>query len=399
MATQQLEPGVLFHDKYRLQSMLGSGGFARVYLATDEQLGRRVALKIMHPVGSSTVAPTDEQLQRFFKRFEREAKIISRLRAPEIVALYEFGRTSDWLAFMALEHVDGSNLWQIMRNEGVLAPIRVEKILIGVLRGLREAHQLGVHHRDLKPANIMVYGHQGEADLVKLLDFGVVKITKDVGVSYSSLTTEGNVVGTPRYMAPEYITDNEVSPQTDLYSLGLVAYELLTGESVVDGETAMEVMTAHITPDSASLPASLVVSSKLRAVVDGMLEKDCGRRFASASQVLELLESGRLAGHTQDELSLAATMESEQFYDVAFEQSTDVAREPASAPVAPVAPDDPQIVALGRRSKADELRRAQRSEPQKPGRSARIKTTHVVLALCVLVGLIVGAALWWALRS
>lgn len=413
MSTEALKAGQIFAEKYRLEQLLGSGGFARVYLATEESLGRKVALKILHPAGSSSVAPDEEKLARFFKRFEREAKVISRLKAAETVALYEYGTTNDGLAFMALEYVEGSNLWQIMGAEGKLSPSRVEKILIGVLRGLREAHQLGVHHRDLKPANIMIYSHLGERDLVKLLDFGVVKISRDVGVSYSSLTTEGNVVGTPRYMAPEYITDNVVSPQTDLYALGLVAYELLTGDSVVSGETAMEVMTAHITPESAQLPKDLEVHERLRVAVNGMLEKDLERRFQSADEVLELLVDSRLAGHTQDELSIARTVESSSLVDTA---NSVPAPDPAPSPDSPAelaVPQaaEPPVKSPKRRAKPRQRttshrgseieidESALRKPTSKPDRATSGGLDMRIVFFAVFVGLAIGAILWWSVRG
>jgi serine/threonine protein kinase len=282
------EPGELFEGKYRIRDLLGSGGFARVYRAEQTDLGREVALKILSPQVSSLASndSVDSQLESVAIRFEREAKVVSRLRSPYTITVYDYGRTDSGLLYMVLEYVDGLELDEV---DVPLQPRRVARVLEQVLKSLQEAHAHELLHRDLKPANIMLYEHLGEKDQVKLLDFGIAKMVGEAQKEKreeQDLTAADSLIGTPRYMSPEQIRGENVGPAADIYSLGLVIYELLVGEKAITSSDSIEILGKHLSAESFTLPAELSVHPDVRAIVNRMLEKDINRRYASTDEVL-----------------------------------------------------------------------------------------------------------------
>ena len=285
--------GEIFEDTYRIEAILGSGGFARVYRAIEVGLERPVALKILRPPVNTSQSDSqrDTYLETLMERFQREAMMLSRLRSPYTVNLYKYGKTQDGLLYMALEYIDGLSLAEILRSGKPIAPFRVVKILKQVLSSLHEAHSLGMLHRDLKPANIMVFEHLGETDQVKLLDFGIAKLVRDAptGEPQQDLTSDGTLIGTPRYMAPEQIQGDAIGPPADIYALGLVAYELLTGERAIKGESSIQIIGKQLAPQSFRLPLSAAIPAGVRNVVNRMIEKDISARFRSCDEVIELL--------------------------------------------------------------------------------------------------------------
>lgn len=229
-------------------------------------------------------------LQSVVARFKREAQLISRLRSPYTVTIHDYGQTDDGILFMVMEYVDGVGFDQL---ELPLAPDRVANLMHQVLTSLREAHNIGVLHRDLKPANLMLFDHAGASDQVKLLDFGVAKLLRSQKKREKlEDDTDGDVlIGTPRYMSPEQILGVELDPASDVYSFGLVVYELITGQRAVDLEDEMQILAHHVRSESFELPADCDVPVALRRVVDKMLEKDLDFRYATADQVLSDLET------------------------------------------------------------------------------------------------------------
>ncbi|MEZ4458684.1 MAG: serine/threonine-protein kinase [bacterium] len=177
------------------------------------------------------------------------------MRDPHTVAVHDYGRTESGLLFMVLEYVDGKTLFQLIRESGAIAPERVVKMLRQCLLSLQEAHALGVLHRDIKPANIMVYEHIGRADQIKVLDFGIAKLVGSETNKSTEMTAEDVLVGTPRYMSPEQIRgETELTASADIYSLGLVMYELLTGTRAIDVESSMGIIARHLDPDPLLIP-------------------------------------------------------------------------------------------------------------------------------------------------
>ena len=277
---------------YTLERQLSEGGMATIHLARHALLKRRTAIKILKKsIGS------DE----FAHRFEREVQLVSQLRHPNTVQIYDFGRTSDGQPYYAMEYIEGVTLAELVDHSGPAPPGRVIHILRQIAAALREAHSLGLVHRDVKPDNVMLC-RRGEDDFVKLLDFGLVKDvlreeTRDV-------TKQIRILGTPRYMSPERIVNpSDVDARADLYALGAVGYFLLTGRNTFEGEDsqdiANQVLHAPAPRVSDTLPS---VPEALDALIAACLEKDRSKRPPSAEAVIEALDrlSTRLAWTQRD---------------------------------------------------------------------------------------------------
>ena len=278
------EPGQLFVGKYTIVENIGSGGFAEVYKATDPS-GRPVAIKLLVPLQAEWA-----QNDPIMERFEREGELLGRLKNEHTVTMLDMGRTEDQSPYIVFEYVDGSDLAEIIETRGTLPPDRVVQILRQVCLALGEAHDLGVMHRDIKPANIMVYQHMGVSGLVKLLDFGIAKPTEGMGAS-QNLTSAGMVLGTPRYMAPEQFTGARAAPTSDIYSLGLVAYEALTGDMAVDAETTTGIFRQQLSPEEFTIPRGAGIPPGLRHVITKMTRKMRAERYQTVREVIADLDN------------------------------------------------------------------------------------------------------------
>jgi serine/threonine-protein kinase len=275
-AADRFPPGTVIAGRFRIDQLLGQGGYGSVFAATQLNLSRRVALKIMHP----DVLRRPEALARF----EREAVLTQQLAHPNTVRLFDFGRTDQGVPFIVWELLVGRSLERELATAGPLPVARVRHITQQVLKALMEAHGMGIVHRDIKPANIFLSDFAGEPDFVKVLDFGIAHAPSGSG----GITAEGVSLGTPTYMAPEQVMDTAVDGRTDLYSLGLVMAELLAGEAVFRGVTAMQIAMMQI--DDKPVPlAPLVQSSPLGPIIVRATQKDPARRFSSAFEMLDVL--------------------------------------------------------------------------------------------------------------
>ena len=280
---------------YRLEQKLGAGGMGEVWLAHHERLARPAAVKLLRPeaLGAQSLSEIDS-LRR---RFEREAQTTASLRSPHTVQLYDYGMTESGTLYYAMELLDGLTLEQLVRRHGPLPPARVCAILVQICESLAEAHDAGLIHRDIKPDNIMLCRLGGRADFVKVLDFGLVK-RRCAFPADPNLTLEGAVAGTPAFIAPEIMTDaGDVDARADLYSLGCVAYWLLTGRLVFDAPTAMGLALAHVgdEPIPPSRYAPEPVPAALEAIVMECLAKSPADRPASAAQLGERIAATGLA--------------------------------------------------------------------------------------------------------
>jgi serine/threonine protein kinase len=265
--------------RYRLEEVLGEGGWGLVYRAFDEHLGRMVALKMLH-----ADLCDEPSIQA---RFEREALLARSLDHPHVVRLLDHGRDGSGALYIAYELLEGRPLDELLA-EGPLPVHRAARIGEQVLTALMEAHRRGVVHRDIKPSNIFLCAYAGEVDFVKVLDFGIAK-----AVGERALTAAGSTIGTPSYMAPEQVRGAAVSPATDLYALGLVLAEAIGGEVVVDGST-VDVVAEQLSPAPLRL-APPVLRSPLAPAIRRALEKRPERRFTSAAHMLEALLDARRA--------------------------------------------------------------------------------------------------------
>ncbi len=257
----------LFDGRYRIVRKLGAGGMANVYLAEDQELGRRVAIKILNDRHAN-----DDQ---FVERFRREAKNAAALSHPNIVSIYDRGE-AEGTYYIAMEYLDGRSLKELIVSRGP-APVHVAvEYARQILSALRFAHRHGIVHRDIKPHNVLVDA-EGR---VKVTDFGIAR------AGTSQMTEAGSIVGTAQYLSPEQARGADVDPRSDLYSLGVVLYELLTGEPPFEGDTPVEIAMKHLStvpePPSARRPD---IPRELDWVVMRALAKDPDERYQSAEEM------------------------------------------------------------------------------------------------------------------
>ncbi len=270
--------GTVVSGKFLVEEGIGEGGMGRVYRARHLSLERTVVLKMLHRGLSA-----DPQLAR---RFHREAKAASRLNHPNSVAVLDFGEAEDGTLFMAMEHLGGRDLSRLVA-EGPLGAARVVRIGSQILSALAEAHAQGVVHRDLKPENVMVEDRRDDPDFVKVLDFGIAQVS-GAGDGEPRLTRSGLVCGTPEYMSPEQASGKELDARSDLYSVGVMLYEMATGELPFASETPLGYLGKHLAeepvPPRQRRP-DLAIPAALDALVVKAMSKDPAARFASADEM------------------------------------------------------------------------------------------------------------------
>lgn len=285
-ATKQTQPdelvGRVINDRFRIISVIARGGMGRVYRAEQVPLGRMVAIKTLDPRNKG--GDSDPQFQA---RFFLEASVASKLQHPNTVTVFDYGRTADGIYFIAMELVEGRSLLNLIRQEAPLPPARVVHIAMQIARSLREAHRLDVIHRDLKPGNVLLTRHGDEEDFVKVLDFGLVKHIETE--SDQELTKTGLFMGSPKYMSPEQIRGERVDARADIYALGIVMYEMLTGHVPFERDNTVKVLMAHLHEPVPPLPAPDCPEA-LAQLVLRCLEKRPEHRPATLDEVIFLLK-------------------------------------------------------------------------------------------------------------
>jgi serine/threonine-protein kinase len=268
---------------YRLERSIGEGGVANVYLARHDLLKRPCAVKLLKPSRAS-----DEMIARF----EREVQLASQLSHPNVVEIYDYGRSTEGLFYYAMEYLDGINLGELVAREGPVPVARAARILRQVCAGLAASHAAGLVHRDVKPENIMLCRRGEEADVVKILDFGMVKRI-DAGHS-RNLTRGLRILGTPMYMAPERLRNPaDVDTRADIYALGAVAFYMLSGKKIFDSSDDLELTSRILNeePPRVSQAAAQPIPVELDLLVQSCLEKRREDRPQRVSDLIEALDS------------------------------------------------------------------------------------------------------------
>jgi serine/threonine-protein kinase len=266
---------------FRIEKLIGQGSAARIYHAIHLVLDREYAVKILHPEFCEN--------RDAVGRLRREARLLSKIRHPNIVEVHDFGETANGRPFIAMELLSGKTLKSVIDNEGALPKERALSIVRQIAAGLQEAHRVGLVHRDLKPENIMLVGERGK-EVAKILDFGLARAFRNDS-RFSMITGADILLGTPRYMAPEQIlSPSSAGPSSDLYALGVILHEMLSGEPMFSGEI-FEVIEAQLN----RRPPQLSETGSLERLTMRLLDKDPANRLSAAGVIAELdrFENGR----------------------------------------------------------------------------------------------------------
>ncbi|MEE8134870.1 MAG: serine/threonine-protein kinase, partial [Gemmatimonadales bacterium] len=270
--------GSIIGGNYHIGKKLGEGGMGAVYLGEHVKMGRKSAIKVM----TQAMANNPEAIARF----NREATNAARINHPNVCAIYDFGETPDGTIFLAMEFIEGETLGDLLAAAGGPLPLdRAANILDQTADALRAAHDLGIVHRDLKPDNIMIAKSRGK-DLVKVVDFGIAKAMG--GDEGQKVTKTGLVIGTPEYMSPEQLSGDVLDGRSDVYSLALVFFRVITGTLPFPAESAQETMIKRLTDDPLTLEQALPGGNfppALQAVMDNALQRMPGDRFRHATEL------------------------------------------------------------------------------------------------------------------
>lgn len=270
-----LSQGDVVAARYRVMEEVGRGGYAIVYKALDIETNEVIALKTIRPI-----APRPDEVR---ERFRREAEMVSKLKHPNTVRVFDYGFESDF--YLAMEFLDGYPLSEVLDGVNGLDPQRSIAIACGVLESLTEAHSLGIVHRDLKPENVFLVQNLDGAEIIKVLDFGIAKLTYDDG-SMPSLTLKGRAMGTPTYMSPEQAKGASLSIESDIYAVAVLVYEMLCGVPPFQGDNAMQIMLQHVNEP----PPPVTVASLRGTVIERAIQKGLAKkpeeRFRDAHEFL-----------------------------------------------------------------------------------------------------------------
>jgi tRNA A-37 threonylcarbamoyl transferase component Bud32 len=279
-------------DRYKIEELIGVGGMGAVYRGRHEAMGKTLAVKVLHEdaVGN----------KKAVLRFDQEARAASALTHPHLVSVYDYGVTDDGAPYLVMDYLEGKSLAAIIKEEGEVNPTRALTIFIQIAEGIEHAHKKGVIHRDLKPSNVIITKTDREQDFVKIVDFGIAKLmTTAVGSADNSLTQTGEIFGSPLYMSPEQCTGEQLDQRSDIYSLGCLMYETLTGRPPLQGANPVQTIMLHVqeeAPSIASTANHITLPPGLASVVMRCLSKAPSDRYQSAEALMSDLEKVRDGG-------------------------------------------------------------------------------------------------------
>jgi serine/threonine protein kinase len=284
--------GKVLGERFQVIDLIGQGGSGTIYRAEHVTLRRKVAIKVLH----NELSRDDLAIERF----RREATTVAEIDNEHIVEIHDFGRTHDGRLYLAMELLEGETLDGVLAREKTLSVERTADILIQVGEALMEAHAIGYVHRDLRPRNIYLAVRRGKANFVKLLDFGLAKLVE--GDAQAASTSLGMTFGDPRYMSPEQARGDRIDRRADIYQLGCIAYEMLTGSPPFVGNRVFDILSKQVTEVPAPLPTRRPgVPLWMEAAVTKMLAKDPDNRFATTTRVVEALRRGLETGEVMED--------------------------------------------------------------------------------------------------
>ena len=283
-ASEVLSPDDVLPDlgeQFEVLSLIGEGGMGRVFKVRDRALDRILAVKLLRlDLVSDALA---------VKRFEREARAAEALTHPNLVTVYGHGEAKDGSPYIVMDHIDGRTVADVLRDEGAFEIQRAIKIFIEVCEGLSHAHKNGLIHRDLKPSNIILRKSDNGEDIVQLVDFGIAKLQTDTRIT-GSLTSTEDILGSPSYMSPEQCIGAALDSRSDIYSMGCLMYEMLTGVPPFQGSNPVQIIIRHL--NETPLPPD--VPSRLSHIIMRCLRKEPSLRYVSAAELKDSLESSKL---------------------------------------------------------------------------------------------------------
>jgi serine/threonine protein kinase len=286
----------ILSGQFRIVERIGSGGMGAVYKAQQPSMDRHVAVKILHSKFTNR--------KDLVSRFSREARAMSHLTHPNTAKVFLYGQLEDGSCYIVMEHLEGKNLGQLIRHEGPMEPTRAIGVLLQACAALQEAHDKGIVHRDLKPENIFLSNQGGISDYVKVLDFGLAKVTeREMRPGSMILTQEGMVFGTPEFMSPEQAQGKILDARSDIYSLAVILYELVTGKLPFDAKTPMDYVTLHV--QATPIPLATRAPGRgfppaLQGVLDQAMSKRPEERYQTASDFAASLRNLLSASALQD---------------------------------------------------------------------------------------------------
>ena len=280
LAERDLLLGTLLAGRYRIEECIGSGGMGAVYRAEHVHMRKAVAVKVLHR--EMTAFP------EVVARFEREAVAAGRIEHPHVVSASDFGQLENGSFYLVLEFIEGRSLAKLVDSNGPLAPLRALRIARQITEALHAAHSVGIVHRDLKPDNVMLVDKDEESDFVKVLDFGIAKIVVEEATEQQALTKIGTVFGTPEYMSPEQARGDLVDARADLYTVGVILFEMLAGVSPFKDDDLVVVLTRHLTAEPPPLPPDL--DPMIHDLVHLLLRKNRDDRVQTAQELIERID-------------------------------------------------------------------------------------------------------------